>query len=119
MLRSYAKAASWIATAEIASVRDDPTEPGVQLIQLRSVVPLKGVPQHVDRELSMGSWSGVSEQKGALNRVASLAKPGNKVILLDVGAYFFTDGACTTIPASEENLRAVQQGIDGRIDSGQ
>jgi hypothetical protein len=119
MLRSYAKAASWIATAEIASVRDDPTEPGVRLIQLRSVVPLKGVPRDVDRELSMGSWSGVSEQKGALNRVALLAKPGNKVILLDVGAYFFTDGACTTIPASEENLRAVQHEIDGRIDSGQ
>jgi hypothetical protein len=88
ILRSYAKAAFWIATAEIASVRDDPTEPGVRLIQLRSVVPLKGVPRDVDRELSMVSYSGVSEQKGALNRVASLAKPGNKVILLDVGAFF-------------------------------
>jgi hypothetical protein len=67
----------------------------------------------------MVSYSGVSEQKGALNRVASLAKPGNKVILLRVGSYFFTDEACTTVPASEENLRAVQQEIDGRIDSGQ
>jgi hypothetical protein len=119
ILRSYAKAAFWIATAEIASVRDDPTEPGVRLIQLRFVVPLKGVPRDVDRELSMVSYSGVSEQKGALNRVASLAKPGNKVILLRVGSYFFTDEACTTVPASEENLRAVQHEIDGRIDSGQ
>ena len=115
ILRSYAKAAFWVATAEIASVRDDPTEPGVRLIQLRSVVPLKGVPQDVDRELSMMRYSTVSEQKGALNRVASLAKPGNKVILLDVGADFFTDGACTTVPASEENLRAVRQEIDGRF----
>jgi hypothetical protein len=119
ILRSYAKAASWIATAEIASVRDDPTEPGVRLIQLRSVVRLKGVPRDLDRELSMVSYSGVSEQKGALNRVASLAKPGNKVILLRVGSYFFTDGACTTVPVSAENLRAVQHEIDGRIDSGQ
>jgi hypothetical protein len=119
ILRSYAKAAFWVATAEIASVRDDPTEPGVRLIQLRSVVPLKGVPRNVDRELSMVSYSGVSEQKGALNRVASLAKPGNRVILLRVGSYFFTDEACTTVPASEENLRAVQHEIDGRIDSGQ
>jgi hypothetical protein len=75
-------------------------------------VPLKGVPEDVDRELSMGSYSTVSEQKGALNRVATLAKTGNKVILLDVGAYFFTDGACTTVPAGEENLRAVRQEID-------
>jgi hypothetical protein len=119
ILRSYAKAASWVATAEIASVRDDPTEPGVRLIQLRSVVPLKGVPRNVDRELSMGSYSDVIELSGALNRVASLAKPGNKVILLDIGAFFFTDVACTTVPASEENLRAVQQEIDGRIDSRQ
>ncbi len=119
ILRSYAKAASWIATAEIASVRDDPMESGAQLIQLRSVMPLKGVPEDVDHEVPMMRYSTVSEQKGALNRVASLAKPGNKVILLAVGAYFFTDGACTTVPASEENLRAVQQEVDGRIDSGQ
>ncbi len=60
--------------------------------------------------LIVNSYSMVSEQKAAQNRVASLAKPGNKVILLDVGtAYFFTDDACTTIPASEENLRVVQQ----------
>jgi hypothetical protein len=109
ILRSYANHASWIATAEVASVRDDPTEAGVQLIQLRSVVSIKGVPRDVDREISMWSYSMVSEQKAAPNRVASLAKPGNKVILLDVGAGFFTDDACTTIPASEENLRVVQQ----------
>jgi hypothetical protein len=109
IIRSYAEHASWIATAEVASVRDDPTEAGVQLIQLRSVVSIKGVPRDVDRELSMVSYSAVSEQKLALNRVASLAEPGNKVILLDVGAYFFTDGACTTVPATEENLRAVRQ----------
>jgi hypothetical protein len=67
----------------------------------------------------MVRYSKVSEQSGALNRVASLAKPGNKVILLEVGGDFFTDNACTTVPASEENLRAVQHEIDGRIDSGQ
>jgi len=110
ILRSYADHASWIATAEVASVRDDPTEAGVRLIQLRSVVPIKGVPQDVDRELSMVIYSMVSEQRSAPNRVASLAKPGNKVILLEVGeSYFFTDDACTTIPATEENLRVVQQ----------
>jgi hypothetical protein len=107
ILRSYADHASWIATAEVASVRDDPTEAGVRLIQLRSVVPIKGVPQDVAGELPMLSYSAVSEQKSAPNRVASLAKPGNKVILLDVDGYFFTDGACTTVPATEENLRAV------------
>ena len=109
IIRSYAQHASWIAEAEVAAVRDDPTEPGVRLIQLRSVVPIKGVPRDVDREISMVSYSSVSEQKAAPNRVASLAKPGNRVILLDVGAGFFTDGACTTIPATEENLRVVQQ----------
>jgi hypothetical protein len=57
----------------------------------------------------MMSYSTVSEQNATPNRVASLAKPGNKVILLEGGWYFFTDGACTTIPASEENLRVVQQ----------
>ena len=119
ILRSYAKAAFWIATAEVASVRDDPTEPSGQFIQLRSVMSLKGVPKDLDRELSMVRYSKVSEQSGALNRVASLAKPGNKVILLEVGGDFFTDNACTTVPASEENLRAVQHEIDGRIDSGQ
>jgi hypothetical protein len=67
----------------------------------------------------MGSYSDVIELSGTLNRVASLAKAGNKVILLDIGAFFFTDVACTTVPASEENLRAVQHEIDGRIDSGQ
>jgi hypothetical protein len=107
IIRSYAEHASWIATAEVASVRDDPTEAGVRLIQLRSVVPIKGVPQNVDRELPMWSYSMVSEQNVALNRLASLAKPGKKVILLDVGAGFFTDDACSTIPASDENLRAV------------
>jgi hypothetical protein len=110
IIRSYAERADWIATAEVASVRDDPTEPGVRLVQLRSVVPIKGVPRDVDREISMVSYSSVSEQKGAPNRVASLAMPGNKVILLEVGeSYFFTDDACTTIPATEENLRVVQQ----------
>jgi hypothetical protein len=109
ILRSYADHASWIATADVASVHDDPTEAGVRLVLLRSVVPIKGVPRDVDREISMVSYSSVSEQKGAPNRVASLAMPGNKVILLDVGANFFTDDACTTIPASEENLRVVQQ----------
>ena len=110
ILRSYANHASWIATAEVASVRDDPTEPGVRLVQLRSVVPIKGVPQDVDAELSMLNYSTVSEQGTSLNRVASLVKPGNKVILLGVGeSYFFADDACTTIPASEENLRMVQQ----------
>jgi hypothetical protein len=57
----------------------------------------------------MLSYSMVSEQKSAPNRVASLAKPGNKVILLDAGADFFTDGACTTVPATDENLRSVRQ----------
>jgi hypothetical protein len=109
ILRSYADHASWIAIAEVASVRDDPTEPGVRLIQLHSVVPIKGVPRDVDRELPMLSYSMVSEQKSAPNRVASLAKPGNKVILLDAGADFFTDGACTTVPATDENLRSVRQ----------
>jgi hypothetical protein len=109
ILRSYAAHASWIATAEVASVRDDPTEAGVRLIQLRSLVPIKGVPQDVDRELPMSSYSAVSEQKAAPNRVASLTEPGNKVILLEGGWYFFTDGACTTVPATDENLRAVQQ----------
>jgi hypothetical protein len=107
ILRSYADHASWIATAEVASVRDDPTEPGVRLIQLRSLVPIKGVPQNVDRELPMRSYSMVSEQKLALNRLASLAKPGNKLILFEGGWNFFTDDACTTVPATEENLRAV------------
>jgi len=52
----------------------------------------------------------VSEQKAGPNRVASLAKPGNKVIVLGVGeSYFFADDACTAIPATEENLRVVQQ----------
>jgi hypothetical protein len=78
IIRSYAEHASWIATAEVASVRDDPTEAGVRLIQLRSVVPIKGVPQNVDRELPMWSYSMVSEQNVALNRLASLAKPGKK-----------------------------------------
>jgi hypothetical protein len=109
IIRSYAEHASWIATAEVASVRDDPTEPGVRLIQLRSVVPIKGVPQNVDRELPMWSYSMVSEQNLALNRLASLAKPGSKVILLEGGWNLFTDDACTTIPATEENLRVVQQ----------
>jgi hypothetical protein len=109
IIRSYAEHASWIATAEVASVRDDPTEAGVRLIQLRSLVPIKGVPQNVDRELPMRSYSMVSEQKLALNRLASLAKPGNKVILLEGGWNFFTDDACTTVPATEENLRVVQQ----------
>jgi hypothetical protein len=57
----------------------------------------------------MLSFSMVSEQKLAPNRVASLARPGNKVILLEGGSYFFTDDACATVPASEENLRAVVQ----------
>jgi hypothetical protein len=109
ILRSYANHAPWIGTAEVASVRDDPTEPGVRLVQLRSVVPIKGVPQDVDRELPVSSYSAVSEQTGAPNRVASLAKPGNKVILLGGGWHFFTDGACTTVPATDENLRAVRQ----------
>jgi hypothetical protein len=73
IIRSYAEHASWIATAEVASVRDDPTEAGVRLIQLRSVVPIKGVPRDVDREISMWSYSMMSEQKAAPNRVASLA----------------------------------------------
>lgn len=107
ILRSYADHASWIATAEVASVRDDPTESGVRLVQLRSVVPIKGVPRDVDRELPMWSYSMVSELKAAPNRVASLAKPGNKVILLEGGWNLFTDDACTTVPATEENLRAV------------
>ena len=51
----------------------------------------------------------VSEQKLALNRLASLAKPGNKVILLEGGWNLFRDDACTAIPATEENLRVVQQ----------
>lgn len=109
IIRSYAEHASWIATAEVASVRDDPTEAGVRLIQLRSVVPIKGVPRGVDGEISMRSYSMVSEQKLALNRLASLAKPGNKVILLEGGWNLFTDDACTTVPATEENLRAVRQ----------
>ncbi|WP_260736264.1 hypothetical protein [Tunturiibacter lichenicola] len=108
IVRSYAEHASWIATAEVASARVDPTEPLGRLIQLRSVVPIKGVPQDVGRELPMLSYSEVSEHM-APNRVASLAKPGNKVILLEGGSYFFTDGACTTVPATEENLRAVRQ----------
>jgi hypothetical protein len=109
IIRSYAEHASWIATAEVASVRDDPTEAGVRLIQLRSVVPIKGVPRGVDGEISMWSYSMVSEQKLALNRLASLAKPGNKVILLEGGWNLFTDDACKTVPATEENLRAVVQ----------
>jgi hypothetical protein len=110
ILRSYAEHASWIATAEVASVRDDPTEAGIRLIQLRSVVPIKGVPEDVDREIPMWIYSSMSGQKAAPNRVASLAKPGNKVILLEVGdGYFFTDDACTTVSATEENLRVVQQ----------
>jgi hypothetical protein len=108
IVRSYAEHASWIATAEVASARVDPTEPLGRLIQLRSVVPIKGVPQDVGRELPMLSYSELSEHM-APNRVASLAKPGNKVILLEGGSYFFTDGACTTVPATEENLRAVRQ----------
>ena len=107
IVRSYAEHASWIATAEVASVRDDPTEPGVRLVQLRSVVPIKGVPRDVDRELPVLSYTTVSV--GAPNRVASLAKPGNKVILLEGGWNLFTDDACTTVPATEENLRAVRQ----------
>ncbi|MGD0443081.1 MAG: hypothetical protein ABSA39_04010 [Edaphobacter sp.] len=109
IIRSYAEHASWIAKAEVASVRDDPTEAGVRLIQLRSLVPIKGVPRGVDGELPMSNYSTVSEQGTASNRVASLAKPGNKVILLEGGSYFFTDGACTTVPATEENLRAVRE----------
>ena len=109
ILQSYANHASWIATAEVAAVRDDPTEAGVRLIRLRSVVPIKGAPQDVDRELPVSSYSRISVEKGAPNRVASLAKPGNKVIVLEVGeSYFFTDDACTTIPATDENLRVVQ-----------
>jgi hypothetical protein len=107
IVQSYAEHASWIATAEVASVRDDPTEAGVRLIQLRSLIPIKGVPQYVDGELPMSSYSMVSEQKLASNRVASLAKPGNKVILFEGGSYFFSDDACTAVPATEENLRAV------------
>jgi hypothetical protein len=117
ILRSYARSASWIATAEIRSVRNDPEASGARLVQLRSVVPLKGVPRDVDRDLYMLDYSDVG-QHVELNRVVSFAKPGNKVILLAVGAEFFTGGDCATIPASEENLRAVQHEIDGRMIQG-
>jgi hypothetical protein len=116
ILRSYAKSASWIATAEIASVRKDPQECDVRLIQLRSVVPLKGVPVDMDRKLSMLDYSSVQQKE--LNRVASFAKPGDKVILLGGGGVeFFADDNCATIPASEENLRTVRQAGDARIHS--